>query len=89
MLDTPSCVGVDAQAAKAAISIRSTKQWIMRFLFFIAITPLFKFVVKWLIAIPFLLKISKDSANRRFASQSADQSEDAKYNKIDGNNIIQ
>jgi len=27
--------------------------------------------------------------NRRFASQSADQPENAKYNEIDGNDIIQ
>jgi len=29
-----------------AISIRSTKKWITIFLFFIAVTPLCKFVVK-------------------------------------------
>src|SRR4030042_945476 len=38
-----SRVGVDAQAAKVAISIRSTKQWITIFFFFIAMTPLCKF----------------------------------------------
>jgi hypothetical protein len=38
-----SWVRVAAQAAKVAISIRSTKKWITIFLFFIAITPICKF----------------------------------------------
>jgi hypothetical protein len=56
-----SCVDVDAQAIKMVvvlvISIRSTKQWITIFLFFIAVTPLCKFVVKWFMTRPFLLKL--------------------------------
>jgi hypothetical protein len=36
-----SCVRVDAQAAKTAISIRSAKKWIAIFLFFIAVIPLY------------------------------------------------
>jgi hypothetical protein len=44
-------VDVDAQAIKmvvvAVISIRSTKQRITIFIFFIAVTPLRMFVVKW------------------------------------------
>jgi hypothetical protein len=55
-------VRVDAQATKVAISTRSTKQRITIFLFFIAVTPLCKFVVKGFIARPFLLKVTKDSA---------------------------
>jgi hypothetical protein len=49
------CVRVDAQAAKAAISIRITKQWITIFLFFMAITPLCTFELKRLIMRFFLL----------------------------------
>ena len=51
-----SWVRVDEQAAKVAISIRSTKQWIAIVLFFIAVTPICNLLVKVLIANFFQLK---------------------------------
>jgi hypothetical protein len=53
-----SRVRVDAQATRVAIKIRSTKKLITIVLFLMAVTPLCKFVIEWLVSLHIATTVS-------------------------------